>query len=150
MVGEYDQLTPMFSAVRQGGQRLYELARTGKEVERQTRHVEIGAIEITSDIVRCKAEDEFSADELHHRCGRYIMIRTDNPAGTAGLLKGLGVEKIETEADGTLRVSDRLDDTAVMARAIVKAGIALHEICLNSKSLEDYYLGVTEGGAHSG
>ena len=30
--------------------------------------------------------DEFSADELHHRCGRYIMIRTDNPAGTAGLL----------------------------------------------------------------
>lgn len=64
MVGEYDQLPPMFSAVRQGGQRLYELARAGKEVERQTRHVEIGAIEITSEIVRCKAEDEFSADDL--------------------------------------------------------------------------------------
>ena len=94
--------------------------------------------------------EEFSADELHHRCGRYVMIRTDNPAGTAGLLKGLGVEKVETEADGTLRVADRLDDTALMAKAIVNAGIALHEICLNSKSLEDYYLGVTEGGAHNG
>ena len=54
------------------------------------------------------------------------------------------------EADGTLRVADRLDDTALMAKAIVNAGIALHEICLNSKSLEDYYLGVTEGGAHNG
>ena len=65
MVGEYDQLPPMFSAVRQGGQRLYELARAGKEVERETRHVAINSIELTSDIIRCRADDEFTAAQLN-------------------------------------------------------------------------------------
>jgi ABC-2 type transport system ATP-binding protein len=94
--------------------------------------------------------DEFSADELHHRCGRYVMIRTGNPAGTVKVLKEAGVKGIETEADGTLRVNDHLDDTPAMARAIVQAGIDLQEISLCTISLEDYYLNVTKGGAHNG
>ena len=94
--------------------------------------------------------DEFTADELHRRCGRYVMIRTENPEGTVRVLNGLGIRQITNEANGTLRVEERLDDTPAMARAIVGAGIGLQEICLNSISLEDYYLGVTEGGAHNG
>ena len=31
--GEYDQIPPMFSALKVGGKKLYELARDGKEVE---------------------------------------------------------------------------------------------------------------------
>lgn len=63
-VGEYDQLPPMFSAVRQGGQHLYEMARAGMEVERETRHVEIRKIEITSRPVRMKFGDVFTKEEL--------------------------------------------------------------------------------------
>ncbi|HKL99539.1 MAG TPA: tRNA pseudouridine(55) synthase TruB, partial [Mobilitalea sp.] len=33
-IGEYDQLPPMYSAIKVNGQRLYELARQGKEIER--------------------------------------------------------------------------------------------------------------------
>ena len=33
--GEYDQIPPMFSALKVGGKKLYELARDGKEVERK-------------------------------------------------------------------------------------------------------------------
>ena len=94
--------------------------------------------------------DEFSSEELHRRSGRYIMIRTDDDEGTIKILNRLGVGRIEKEADGTLRVSEQLDNTAAMAKAIVEGGIALQEICLNSVSLEDYYLGVTEGGEHNG
>lgn len=65
MVGEYDQLPPMFSAVRLGGQRLYELARAGREVEREKRHVQINSIELTSDIIRCRADSEFTAADLN-------------------------------------------------------------------------------------
>ena len=74
MVGEYDQLPPMFSAVRLGGQRLYEMARAGKEVERRTRRVEISSIDITSDIVRRRADEEFRADDLYDnsRMKKYI------------------------------------------------------------------------------
>ena len=45
-VGGYDQIPPMYSALKVNGKKLYELARAGKEVERQARHVDLPAIEI--------------------------------------------------------------------------------------------------------
>lgn len=45
-VGEIEQLPPMYSAVKQGGRKLYDIARAGDEVERQPRHVEIMVLEI--------------------------------------------------------------------------------------------------------
>lgn len=45
-VGGYDQIPPMYSAIKVGGKKLYELARQGKEIEREPRHVEINNIEI--------------------------------------------------------------------------------------------------------
>ena len=94
--------------------------------------------------------DEFSAEELYRRCGQYVTIRTDNHEAALQTLKGLGIEEIETEDDGTLRITGCLDDTPRMSKAIVEAGIGLQEIRLQSLSLEDYYLGVTAGGAHNG
>lgn len=45
-VGDYDQLPPMYSAIKVDGKRLYELARQGKDVERKTRPVTFYEIEI--------------------------------------------------------------------------------------------------------
>ncbi len=45
-VGEYDQIPPMFSAIKIDGKKLYEIARQGKEVERKPRRVTIREIEI--------------------------------------------------------------------------------------------------------
>lgn len=44
--GRYDQIPPMYSALKVNGKKLYELARAGKEVERQARPVEISDIRI--------------------------------------------------------------------------------------------------------
>lgn len=44
--GEYMQVPPMYSALKVNGKKLYELARAGKEVERQARPVTIHEIEI--------------------------------------------------------------------------------------------------------
>lgn len=44
--GTYMQIPPMYSALKVNGKKLYELARAGKEVERQPRPVEILEIEI--------------------------------------------------------------------------------------------------------
>ena len=46
--GEIDQLPPMYSAVRINGQRLYDIARQGKEVERPPRKVRITQLECTA------------------------------------------------------------------------------------------------------
>ncbi len=40
-LGHYDQVPPMYSALKVDGKKLYELARAGKEVERKARPVEI-------------------------------------------------------------------------------------------------------------
>jgi tRNA pseudouridine55 synthase len=45
-VGAIDQVPPMYSAVHQGGRRLYELARQGVEVERRPRRVQVHAITV--------------------------------------------------------------------------------------------------------
>jgi tRNA pseudouridine55 synthase len=44
--GEHDQVPPMYSAIKQGGIRLYKRARAGEEVERTPRRVRIDSLEL--------------------------------------------------------------------------------------------------------
>ncbi len=48
--GEIDQIPPMYSAIKIGGKKLYELARSGKEVERKARRITIREIEIVEQV----------------------------------------------------------------------------------------------------
>lgn len=45
-LGEIEQVPPMYSAIKRGGKKLYELARAGETVEREARKVRIDALEI--------------------------------------------------------------------------------------------------------
>lgn len=47
-VGEYDQIPPMYSALKVNGKKLYELARAGIEVERKPRKITINFIDIVN------------------------------------------------------------------------------------------------------
>jgi tRNA pseudouridine55 synthase len=66
--GRQTQVPPMFSAVRVGGKRLYELAREGVEVERAARPIEILELRRV----------DFDADvlTLHVACSKGTYIRT--------------------------------------------------------------------------
>lgn len=66
--GTLRQLPPMFSAVKIGGKKLYELARAGKEVARAPR-------EITIFDLRALARRESDID-LYVRCSKGTYIRT--------------------------------------------------------------------------
>jgi tRNA pseudouridine55 synthase len=46
--GRISQVPPMYSALKQGGERLYRKARRGEEVERPPRQIEIHALELVS------------------------------------------------------------------------------------------------------
>ena len=67
-VGSYEQIPPMFSAIKLGGKKLYELAREGKEVERKPRHVFIHEIEIL--------EMNLPYFKIRVRCSKGTYIRT--------------------------------------------------------------------------
>lgn len=45
-MGEHDQIPPMYSAIKQGGVRLYEKARAGEVVERQPRRIRVDGFEL--------------------------------------------------------------------------------------------------------
>lgn len=47
-IGSYDQIPPMYSAIKKDGKKLYELARKGISVEREKRHITIHDIKILS------------------------------------------------------------------------------------------------------
>lgn len=67
-VGGYDQIPPMYSALKVNGKKLYELARAGKEVERQARHVDLPAIEIL--------EIKFPVVKFRVECSKGTYIRS--------------------------------------------------------------------------
>jgi len=46
-IGEQDQFPPIFSALRKGGKRLYDMARAGEKVEVEARRINIEELEIT-------------------------------------------------------------------------------------------------------
>jgi tRNA pseudouridine55 synthase len=79
-LGVIRQVPPMFSALRRGGKRLYELARQGVEVEREPREVRIDGIRLESvnlpDFV------------IRIRCGKGTYVRT--LAADLGVALGCG------------------------------------------------------------
>lgn len=66
--GKIKQIPPMFSALKVNGQKLYDLARQGIEIERKEREVEIFNIELIS----------FNEDEIKFKvhCSKGTYIRT--------------------------------------------------------------------------
>ena len=66
--GKIKQIPPMFSALKVNGQKLYDLARQGIEIERKEREVEIINIELIS----------FNEDEIKFKvhCSKGTYIRT--------------------------------------------------------------------------
>ena len=67
-VGEYEQIPPMYSALKVGGKKLYELAREGKVVERKSRKVKIHEIEIL--------EIQIPRVKMRVSCSKGTYIRT--------------------------------------------------------------------------
>ena len=67
-LGTILQKPPMYSAVKVGGQRLYKLAREGKEVEREAREVDVFSIEL--------AEFDLPTITLGVECGRGVYMRS--------------------------------------------------------------------------
>ena len=67
-LGPQQQLPPMYSAVKIGGKKLYELARQGKTVERKPRDIEILELELL--------EGEGADYVIRVRCSKGTYIRT--------------------------------------------------------------------------
>ncbi len=101
-IGGYDQIPPMYSALKVNGKKLYEYARQGKEIERKSRRVDI------SDIKILDYKPEENQLKIRVDCGKGTYIRTlihdiGEELGCGGAMKSL----IRTKVGG-FNLSDSL------------------------------------------
>ena len=82
-VGEIEQVPPMVSAVKVGGERLYQKARRGEEIERRARRVTVSAAEVASFEPGTRA-----TATVRTVCSRGTYVRT--LAADAGDALGVG------------------------------------------------------------
>jgi tRNA pseudouridine55 synthase len=107
--GEIDQIPPLFSALKKGGQPLYKLARAGEMVELSPRRVTIDSIswvewqppDLTLDIVcsagtyiRALARDLGEAVET----GAHLVALSRTANGQWGLNEAIGLAELEAVA----------------------------------------------------
>ncbi len=118
-MGEIEQIPPMYSAIKKDGVRLYQLAREGKEVEREKRICEIYKLEIE------KGENgEFS---LYCECseGTYIRTLIDDIGACVGSLATMtSLERtyacgVNIEDCYTIEELDSLRDSGEIKKALI-------------------------------
>lgn len=142
-VGEYEQLPPMYSALKVNGKRLYELAREGKEVERKARLVTISEIEILSmDLPVVKMRVGCSKGTYIRtlcadigeklQCGGTMKSLVRTRVGSFPLSEALSLSKLET-----LRDQDRLSQVILPVDEVFADCQAVHVLEKWRKLLEN-------------
>lgn len=113
--GDIEQIPPMYSAIKINGQKLYNLARQGREVERKPRAVTIYALELLEQLS--------DADlTLRVRCSKGTYVRTlchdiGQALGCGGCMASLR----RTMAAGyTLAESHTIDEVQAQGEALLR------------------------------
>ena len=96
--GEIAQVPPMYSALKHGGERLYDLARAGFEVEREARTVQVSRLEIL----------EWNSPDVVFdiECGRGVYVRSIGHDVGQALGCGAHVIELERRKAGPFLVED--------------------------------------------
>ncbi|HLU52456.1 MAG TPA: tRNA pseudouridine(55) synthase TruB [Acidimicrobiia bacterium] len=123
-IGTIEQLPPMVSALKIGGERLYEIARRGETVERQARLVDVHELEMTDFAPGPHPEVSFRVV-----CGKgtYVRSLVDDIAralggrahlialrrlrvGSLGLDRAISVDDLDAWEDYLLSAAEALSD----------------------------------------
>lgn len=111
-IGPYEQIPPMYSAIKVNGQRLYDLARKGTVIERKARPVTIHEIEILDFIM--DSVNPLAVKEVRMRvsCSKGTYIRTlckdiGEQLGVGGCMKSLLRTKVSAfELANSIRIAE--------------------------------------------
>lgn len=127
-LGHYDQIPPMYSALKVNGKKLYELARAGKEVERQARPVEILEIQVE--------EIHLPRVTMTVSCSKGTYIRTlcydiGRMLGCGGCMESLlrtRVDRFVLADSLTLSDIERLRDEGTVAEHVLPVDAVFQEL----------------------
>ena len=122
-VGEYDQIPPMYSALKHNGKKLYELARQGIEVERKARRINISSIHVNE----LNLEDKVKTVTFTVECSKGTYIRTlcediGNKLGCGACMQSLKRTRVGlfgTDTSYTLSQLQELADNSKIEDVII-------------------------------
>lgn len=137
-IGDYDQIPPMYSAIKIDGKKLYDLARQGEVVERPARHCKILNITITAM--------ELPRVEMIVTCSKGTYIRTlchdiGKDLGVYGCMDKLErtqVERFNVEDSITLSEIEKLRDEGKLDEHLVPVDCMLdmYSKCIVSEKFD--------------
>lgn len=141
-VGEILQIPPMYSAIKKDGKKLYELAREGKEIEREARKVTIYSIDIL--------KIELPIVEICVKCSKGTYIRTlcddiGKALGTGAVMTALRrtmTAGFDLSNAYTIEEIDALEDKSGVLLATDKLFESYRAIKLNEKQTRSITNGV--------
>ena len=143
MVGEIEQVPPMYSAVKVNGRKLYEYARAGEEVERPVRQVTIYEFMRTSEI---GYETGLARFRFRVKCSKGTYIRTLS----VDLGQKLGYAAHMSYLTRTSAAGLSLDDALTLeelAEKVAKGDLSfLHPLEIGTGDLEKVELTAEEVG----
>ncbi|MGI6178023.1 MAG: ABC transporter ATP-binding protein [Eubacterium sp.] len=96
-------------------------------------------------IHRGKLVDEFTKEELEKRCCKNLRFVTSDTAEALDLIKQNISPNVKVQEDGSILLSDHLNDAAKICRLLVQNRIDVSAIIPGEEDLEDYVLAMTEG-----
>jgi tRNA pseudouridine55 synthase len=117
-IGEIDQIPPMYSALKQNGKKLYELARDGITVERKARHITIFELKLLA------AQKDTLELEVYCSKGTYIRSLAEDIGEELGCgatvkeLRRLQAGQFHIEQAMSLEQLQNLDNQQLLAALI--------------------------------
>lgn len=144
-VGECMQIPPMYSAIKQNGKKLYELARQGIEVERKPRKITINSIDVLSI--------DGSEVVIDVSCSKGTYIRTlcadiGEKLGAGAYMKELRRTKtgcFTIDESYTMEALGTLKDVGTLKNALIPVDTVFEElpaVTLNDKQKRSVINGV--------
>ncbi len=100
--GEYDQIPPMYSALKVQGKKLYELAREGKVIERKARRIQIFGL----DLLEIEPDGMHVHMRIHCSKGTYIRTLCHDIGEKLGC--GAAMEKLIRTRVGIFEIDDAM------------------------------------------
>ncbi len=128
-VGESEQLPPMYSAVKQNGRKLYELARKGIEAERVPRRITVYSIDIT-DI---DAAAGVAWADIECSKGTYIRTLCEDIGKRLGTGAHMGALRRLKSGGFTIERAHTIEELAAM-----KAAGTLEDAVIGTDEVFDY------------
>ncbi len=94
--------------------------------------------------------EEFGADELKSRCRRCVKLVVDDVERAVSVLEeNCQIKGYDVPEPGVLRVFEKLEDSWIINRELVQAGVMLKESYLAGQDLEGYFMDLLGGEANA-